>query len=693
VLMADSNFFEFFTVPLKYGDPSSALNRPGTIAVDATTARKIFGEVDPVGEILVLDNQDDYEVTAVYEDLPENSHFRHNVLLSMSSFGWVEQGHWLSANFNTYLKLEEGVKPEQLEAKFPAMIEKYCGPLIQQFLSMNMEEFAESGNALSFSLMPLMDIHLHSHKEDELGANGDIKYIYIFSIVAGFILLLACINFMNLATARSASRAKEVGVRKAMGALRLQLVSQFLAEALIISCISFVLAYAMAFLLLPAFNDLASKELDYGALLGSRFMIPMVLVLLLAALLAGSYPAFYLSAFRPVQVLKGKARSGMKSGWIRSTLVVFQFGISIVMIIGTGIVADQLSYIQNKNVGFNKDQVLMVQDTWLLRDKAESFRNEASRHSSISTSALTNFSPVGNYNNTDLYFKNADVSSDESLVINEAAVGYDFFETLEMEFLEGRGFDKDMASDSSAVVINETAMRQFGYENAVNDKIYALEGSPEEPAVTGYRIIGVVKDFHFQSMKHEIKPILFQLRSWANGAGLFKVKTKNLDETLNALEATWETFAPGQPFTYKFLDDQFEALYESEQRIGQIFQVFAFLSVFIACLGLFGLASFTAEQRTKEIGIRKVLGASIPSIIGLLSRDFLKLIVIAIVLAAPIAYYFMNQWLTDFEYRTALKPATFILAGILAFAVAWVAMGTQSYRAARANPAQSLKDE
>ncbi len=693
VLLADSNFFEFFTVKLKYGDAKTALDRPNVIALDETTAIKIFGDIDPVGEVLVLDNTTDYEVTAVYEDLPASSHFRQNMILSMESMEWARSGHWLSTNFNTYIKLREGKSAAQLEAKFPEMTDKYCAPLIQQFLNMNMEEFHESGNALSFSLMPLTDIHLHSQQDGELGANGDIKYIYIFGAIGVFILLLACINFMNLATARSANRAKEVGVRKAMGALKGQLVNQFLAEAFVISSISFILAYLLTFLLLPAVNDLALKELNYSALFEGRFLVPMLMVLVMASLLAGSYPAFYLSAFKPVEVLKGKARQGMRSGAIRSTLVVFQFGISIIMIIGTGIVSDQLAYIQSKDLGFNKDQVLQVEDTWLLRDKAYSFRTESARHSGIISNTLTNFAPTGHGNNSDLYFRTPEASSDQSLVIDEAHVGDDFFETLEIELAEGRFFSKEMGSDSTAVILNEAAIEQFGYDNPLGDKIYTYGGNSDAPEVTGYRIIGVVKNFHYRSMKHAISPLVFHYHKGVRSTALYKVKTEDLNQTIDFLEQTWEEFAPGQPFAYKFLDDQFNALYENEQRIGQIFQVFAFLSVFIACLGLFGLASFTAEQRTKEIGVRKVLGASIPSIIGLLSRDFMKLIGIAVLIAAPIAYYFMNVWLTDFEYRTALKPLTFVLAGAISFVVAWLAMGSQSYRAARANPAKSLKDE
>ncbi len=694
VIMADSNVFEFFTFPLVYGNPKTALNRPNMIAIDLTTSTKIFGDENPVGQVLVLDNQTDYEVGAVYEDLPSNSHFRPTVMLSMLSFDWVQNGHWLSTNFNTYIKLRPGASADELEAKFPDMVAKYCGPLIQQFLGMSLEEFSESGNAVGYSLMALTDIHLHSNKEDELAANGDVKYIYIFSAIAFFILLLACINFMNLSTARSANRAKEVGVRKVMGAYRKHLINQFLTEAILISLLSFTLAYAIAFSVLPLFNTLANKELVFGQLFQWQMVLTMLGIMLLVGLLAGSYPAFYLSAFKPAQVLKGKVRQGLKSGAIRSTLVVFQFSISIMMIIGTAIVFDQLSYIQNKKIGYNKDQIIIVEDTWLLRDQGEAFKNESARHAGVVTNTMSSFSPTGNWDNSDLYFKNPDLASDQSQVINKAFIDEDFIQTLGISLADGRNFSENYQADSLAVLINETAARQFGYENAVNDKIHTYWDEVDgEPVAAAFRIIGVVEDFHFQSMKNSITPLILHFSKQSRGRTMFKIEATSMEPALAHIRDTWDEFLPGQPFTYSFMDQEFQEMYESEQQIGDIFTVFAFLSIFIACLGLYGLASFTAEQRTKEIGIRKVLGASVASIVGLLSKEFIKLVITSFVVAAPVAYYFMGEWLTDFEYRTTLRPVTFIISGIIALAISWITMGSQSFLAARANPAQSLKDE
>lgn len=693
VLMADSNYFEFFGVELIQGDVKTALVRPNTIALSKTVAKKVFGNDNPIGETVVLDNQTDYEVTAVYPDLPTSSHMRHDMLLSMSTFGFARNGHWLSTNFNTYVKLKEGSTAQSLEAKFPDMIEQYCAPLIQQFLNMNMDEFRASGNGLNFTLIAMSDIHLHSNREGEIGANGDIKYVYIFSAVGLFILLLACINFMNLSTARSSKRAKEVGIRKVMGAYRKQLVGQFLSEAILLSLISFIIAYGLTLIALPYFNQLSGKELALSQAFSTPFLLTMLLVMVSVGFLAGSYPAFFLSAFRPVQVLKGKVAKGMKSGAIRSTLVVFQFSISIIMIIGTAIVFDQLSYIQNKKVGYDKDQVITVEDTWLLRDQAKTFKNESARHANVISNTMTSFTLTGNYNNSDLYFRSPAMASEESQVIREAYVDYDFVKTMGIELAYGRNFSKDFGTDSTAVLLNEAAIKLFGYEEALNNKIYAYGGSQENPEIEGYSIVGIVKDFHYQSLKNSIGPLVIHLSEGSNGQTLFKVKGNDIDGTLAHLKATWEEIAPGQPFAYGFLDQKYQALYENEKRTGDVFGVFAFLSIFIACLGLFGLASFTAEQRTKEIGIRKVLGASITGIITLLSKEFMKLVIVAFVIAAPLSYYFMDQWLTDFEYRTSLKPLTFIVSGVLALVIAWLTMSSQSYMAAKADPAKSLKDE
>lgn len=693
VLMADSNFFSFFTVPMIHGNPKTALVRPNTLVMDETTARKMFGNNNPVGRTLVLDNTTDYEVTGVYEDLPKNSHFRQNIILSVASFPRrAKSTNWVNTSFNTYIKFQDGVNAEQLENDFPEMIEKYIGPLIQKFFGQTLAEFKEAGNNVGFSLFPMELIHLHSDKDGELAPNSAISYIYIFSAVAIFILLLACINFMNLATARSASRAKEVGVRKVMGALKNQLVYQFISEAMVISFFSFLLAYLLTMVFLPSFNELAAKELTIAQLFNGSYVLLMFVIMLVVGLFAGSYPAFYLSRFQPAEVLKGKVKLGMKSGALRSLLVIFQFSISIVLMIGTAVVFDQLSFIQNKKLGFNKDQILMVEDAWILDKKVETFKTEVKRNINVENATVASFTPVGGNDNSDLYFKTPSGEADQSLVTNRARVDHDFLETLGIEMADGRFFSKEFLSDSNAVVINKAAVKMFGYEHPVGDKIYTYEGSQDEPQVVGLKIIGVMEDFHYKSLRDNITPLIFSLGR-STGFAMFKVNTDNMQQTIADIERTWSDIAPGQPFTYSFMDQKFDSMYEAEQKIGKIFTVFAILGILIACLGLFGLASFTAEQKTKEIGIRKALGASISGIVFMLSKNFIKLVVVAFALAVPAAYFAMGYWLEDFAYRTDIKPMTFIGIGLLAFAIAWLTMGFQSWKAARLNPVKSLREE
>jgi len=694
VVYTDKNFFSFWDFELIAGNAETCLERPNTLVISQSLAAKIFGDEDPVGQIIVLDNNDDWEVTGVYGDMPENSHFSYEMLLSMESREEAKSKMWRSFNFNTYLKLQDDYDPDLLEAKFPDLIEKYIGPEIQNFMGASMEEFYESGNEAGFYLFPLLDIHLYSDKMGELAVNGDIKYVLIFTAIALFILILACINFMNLSTARSAGRAKEVGVRKVMGAYKSQLRKQFLTEAFLITFISIIIAYSFSFILLDQFNTLADKEMTFNGLLSPVFILIMVGVLVVVGFLAGSYPAFFLSRFRPVEVLKGKLNLGLKGGGLRSTLVVLQFCVSIIMIIGTAIVYQQLSYIQNKKLGYSKDHILMIHDPWLMGDKAESYKNEALQHANILTGTMSSFLPVNTANNNNAWFPGSNSTKSETYVFHEYRVDHDYMETLGIEMKAGRSFSKDFPSDSLAVVINEAAMHRLGWsENeAIGKTLSTFDGYQDSIYTVSYKVIGIVKDFNFTSLKEKIEPLIFELGR-SRGYVSFKISSEDIPATINYLEDKWNEFAPSQPFAYSFLDDRFNEMYENEQKLGKIFGVFAFLAIFIACLGLYGLAAFTAEQRRKEIGVRKVLGASIASIITLLSKEFLKLVGIAFLIAAPIAYYFMSEWLQDFENRTNINLMVFILAGVVALVIAWVTMGFQSWNAARINPAQSLKDE
>jgi putative ABC transport system permease protein len=692
VSFVDANFFEFWDFTLVNGDPKTCLERPNTLAISKSLAEKVFGNDDPVGKMVVMDNDEDWEVSGVFDDMPSNSHFKLDILLSMESREESKSKFWMSFNFNTYLKLQKGFNPADLEAKFPDLIERKIGPEIEQFMGASMEEFYQAGNSAGFLLFPLKKIHLYSDKLGDIDQNGDIQYVYIFSAVALFILLLACINFMNLSTARSAGRAKEVGVRKVLGAYKAQLINQFLSEAYLITFISIILAYIISFLVLPSFNVLADKNIDAQGLLSINFLVMMVIILFVVGALAGSYPAFYLSNFKPVETLKGKLNLGLKGGGLRSFLVVLQFSVSIIMIIGTIIVFNQLSYIQNKKLGYSKDHVLMIHDPWMMGDKAESFKNEVIQYTDVFAGTMSGFLPVPSSDNNNLWFPGANPTKDESYVFHEFRVDHDYINTLEIEIAHGRSFSKDFPSDSTALLINEAAVLQLGWTDAVGKTLSTYGGSQENPIVEVYKIIGVVKDFHFTSLKDRIEPLVFELGK-SRGFVSFKVNGENVATTIDFIENKWNEFAPGQPFQYSFLDDRFNDMYKEEQKLGKIFTVFASLAIFIACLGLYGLAAFTAEQKRKEIGVRKVLGASISSIITLLSKEFLKLVGIAFLIASPISYFVMSKWLEDFENRTQINFMVFLVAGIAALVIAWFTMSFQSWSAARVNPARSLKDE
>jgi len=699
VVWTDSTFFKIFTVPVLEGNPATALSKPNDIAISKTLADKLFPDSSAVGQTLILDNRWPVKVTAVYADMPDNGHFRFNMLIALSGLDEAQAPNFLSNNFNTYILLREGTDPKAFEAKLPTYVEKYVGPQAAQVLGgeFTMEKFKASGNKLEYTLMPLQAIHLHSDLTAEFRANGDITYVYLFAAIAIFILLIACINFMNLSTARSANRAKEVGVRKVMGSLRSHLIRQFLMESTLLTLFSFALALALAYLFIPIFNSLSQKNL---VLPFGDFRLYLIVIggAIVIGGLAGLYPSFFLSAFKPVNVLKGQVSLGMKSGFIRSALVVFQFVISIFLVIGTITVNRQLNYIQNKKIGFKKDQVLIIQDAYALQNNSEAFKNEVMKNSFIQSGTVTGFLPVSSWRSDNSHWPAGNQPTQENMVgLQTWEVDHDYVNTMGMTIKEGRYFSREFLSDSSAVVLNETAVKRFNLTEPLGKKIATYtwntpEGTPDPKSLREYTIVGIVEDFHFESLKQNISPLGLYLKS-SNGSVAFRFEAKNTQEVIKTIEQTWKTMAPGQPFQYSFMDEDFSRMYDNEQRLGQTFAVFAGLAILIACLGLFALTAFTAEQRTKEIGIRKVLGASVGSIVLLLSKEFGKLIIIAFVVASPLAWYSVNWWLKNYTYKVEIGILVYILAGGFAFLVAWLTMGYQSIKAATSNPVQSLRSE
>ncbi|WP_339792395.1 MAG: ABC transporter permease [Imperialibacter sp.] len=696
VAYADVNVFDFFGINMISGDPATALKEPKTLVITEALAKKLFGDDEAVGKVVKISNDQDYKITGVMESLPQNTHFHFDILASMETLDEAKNAIWLSQNFQTYFRLTEGASVENLEAKFPEMVEKYIGPELERFMGASMEDFAEAGNNIGYYMTPVTDIHLHSQVDVQLGPPGDIKYVYIFSAVAAFILIIACVNFMNLATARSANRAKEVGVRKVMGAYRHNLITQFLLESLIITAISFVVAIGLLAVALPYFNELTGKVFSLSILTTPTLAVSLVAILIVVGLLAGSYPAFFLSAFQPASVLKGKLNIGMKSGSLRSVLVVLQFSISIFLVVGTLIVFDQLDYIQKKKLGYDREQLIVLQNTYVLDKSIESFKNEVVANNYFKSGSISGFLPIRSNSNNSAMFPGRNPKSNSTTSLAMFYVDYDYIPTLGMELIEGRNFSKDFGADSTGVIINEATAKQFGIaDDPIGQELGTFDGDdsdPEDLRIKVFKVIGVVKDFHFESLKTDIRPAVIFLGE-STSRITFKLNTIEYAEAISFLHSKWDEFAPGQPFEYAFYDEEFNAEYKAEEKIGEIFGIFAGLAIFIACLGLFGLAAFTAEQRTKEVGIRKVLGASISSIILLLSKEFMKLVLIAFVITVPLAWFAMDAWLQDFAYRTTIGAGVFALAGGLSFVIAWLTMSVHSFKAAAMNPSSSLRTE
>lgn len=700
-VFADPSIFEVFTIPLFHGNQAEALTRPNTVAISEEMALKYFGTPDAVGETITLLDTFDFEVTGVYENMPETSHFRFNFLLSMSTIDEADNNMWLSNNFRTYILLKEGTDPKAFEENFETIKKTYIEPQLQQFMGIGMEEFEAAGNRADYRLQPLTDIHLHSDLTGEFRANGNIMYVYIFSGLAVFILLLACINFMNLSTARSSQRAKEVGVRKTLGSARRQLTGQYLFESLMLSFIALILGLFLVELTLPYFSNISGRSLstDY---ISDSFISSLILgIVILTGLLAGTYPALFLSSLSPVRVLKGTFLERKGHRFFRKGLVVFQFSISIVIVVGLLTINKQLQFIQSKNVGFEKDQVIVVEDAYNIgnsSDAVDDFKDAMMDHTIFETATITSFLPVEGFGLDDRTYwpKGATPTQNNTVNMQRWRVDADYIETLGMELVEGRNFSDERETDRNAVILNEAAADRFGFEEPIGEviAIYASndDGSINQEVILEFEIIGVVKNFHYKSLRDNITPLgLFYEPSYGNVA--FKIAGENAGMAIDLLEEEWNNRAAGQPFIYSFLDERFDRMYRSENRVQNLMASFSVLAIFIACLGLFGLSAYSAERRSKEIGIRKIMGASISSVLGLMSKEFLQLIIVSFVIAAPVSYFAMQQWLQEFTYRTEIGVTVFALAGIGTLIIAMTTVSWQSIKAAVANPVDSLRSE
>jgi len=695
VLFADPSLFDVFTLPILYGNKATALTEPNTIVLTASMAKKYFNRLDVVGESLITDADKPMKITAVIKDIPEQSHFHADFFISSSSFPESSSPEWLRSSFNTYVLMRKGADYKNLEAQFPSLLRKYSGGEMQSELKMSIDQFEKGGSYFRMNMIPLTDIHLHSNQTGELGINSTVQYVYIFSAIAIFILLIACVNFMNLSTARSSNRAREVGVRKVLGSARKYLIAQFLSESILITLVAVIIAIAIAIAFIPAFNQLSNKNITINVHT-LVWLIPVsVIAVLVIGFMAGLYPAFFLSAFQPIDVLKGKISNGFKGGRLRSFLVVFQFSISIFLITGTLVIYNQLHYIQNRDLGFNRDQVLVIKNVFELGDHVKTLKQEVKQIPGVQDATLTGYLPTSMGRTTEIFYKEAVDDPKKSIFPQSWSVDEDYIKTLGMKMVAGRNFSAQMPSDSNALVINETAAKFLGFTNPVNKIIYenvvSVTSDGTKTSFKPYTIIGVVKDFNFSSLRDNISPVVMKLRNDIGSLSI-KVNTANIPALLSQIQNNWQSLSSAH-MQYSFMDQDFDALYRQEQRTGTIFIAFTILAIAIACLGLFGLAAYAAEQRTKEIGIRKVLGASITNIARMLSADFVKLVAIAILIATPISWYLAQQWLQGFAYRVSIQWWVLALAGFIAILIAIITISFQSIKAAIANPVESLRSE
>ena len=682
----DSSFFDIFTFPLVQGDAKTALADPHTVVLSESMADKYFGDENPIGEVITGDDLYAFTVTGVMRDMPSNSHFHFDFLASYASLAphglysepSTMQHHGFSHDLFTYLLLQEGYAPEDLEEELPGFLDKYLGEMLKSV-----------GIEARPYLQPVTDIHLHSNMEAEIRANSSIRYVYIFACLAVFILAIACVNFVNLSTARSARRAQEVGMRKVLGAHRNQLIKQFTGESVLVSVIALVIALGLVHLLMPQFNLLSGKALamDYQ----SAWLAPtLVGIALVTGIAAGGYPAFILSSFRPVAVLTGALKAGASHSLLRKVLITFQFCISIVMIIGTLVIFDQLAYMQNKPLGFDEDNLVVVRlpDEEALRGYP-AYRDALLQYPEILNVSSANSIPGGQ---TSLNLVTPEgMQEDGSPVYQMIEADFGYIETLGIEMASGRTFSRAFGADSTACLINEAAVRTLGWENPIGRTFRLTAEDDTDPPVN---VIGVMADFHVQSLHQPITPLMVRLDADPASFMVVRLHGADVSRGLDILQNQWRKTYPNHPaMDYSFLDDDLEQLYQAERRLGSVFIAGAALSILIACMGLLGLSSFMAEQRTREIGVRKVLGATIPNVILLLSRDFTRLILLAFVLGAPAGYYAMQSWLEDFPYRIEPGLGAFMIAGVAALSVAWLTVGYQSFKAATANPAEAVHAE
>jgi len=681
--VADDQFFKVFSFPFIQGNPETVLSAPQTAVISESAAKKYFGDSDPIGKSLTFYDQD-FQVTGIYRDMPPNSHFHFDILCSITSFPRYLEPSWGYNVFKTYVLLREGGSTDALQDKLNDIVKKYMFRSAEEY-----EAVLAKGNSTTFPLQSMTEIHLHSHLLWEFEANGNGTYVRFFTIIALFILLIAVFNYINLSTARSTRRALEVGIRKTVGSTRTSLVRQFMVESVSTSLIALVLALVFIQILMPAFRQLVGMPW-----LGILYMqYPLLFIVLIAltiliGVIAGIYPSLLLSSFKPIAVLSGKVRKGLKSSRFRSGLVVLQFSLSIMLIVCTLVVRKQMGFVQSQSLGFDREQVVVVKTFGQMSEKLSTLKDALLRNPAVV--AVSASSSVSGTSFTNLGFRMEGSTSGHGT--NLFAVDSDFLDVMKLEMVEGRFFSKEIPSDGHALILNESEVYSLGTDDLLDKRFEIWVGELEE-----FHVIGIVKDFHYESFHEPVKPLgLIMIPGayrWGEAYVSVRIRPENVRTTMAFIRQTWEEIVPRMPFEYSFLDTIYNDLYQNEERTGRVFTIFTLFALFVACLGLLGLSSFAAEQRTKEIGIRKVLGANVPGILFMLSKEYLKWIIVASIIASPLAYLVMKKWLQSFAYQTSIGYWIFGLSSVAALVIALVAVSYQSMKVASANPVNALKYE
>lgn len=688
----DPSFFDFFGIPLLAGNKETALNNANTVVLTESVAQRIFNTTDIVGKSVLLSNKTTYKVTGVIENLPKNSFLKnHGIFLSMDGYPDSKGDLWGSMNYYTYVKLMPGTDIKAFDKKVAGILETYMLPWAKKvFPGMTAESFAASGDYINYYTIPFKDIYLYSDREAEMSETGSIQDIYILGLVGLFLVFLACVNFINLSTAQSLKRAKEIGIRKTLGSNKSNLIWQFISESQLVAFIAMVIALGASLVVVPYFNDLAKKDIHIP-IENPFFWIAILIVTLVLGFISGSYPAFFMSRFKPVETLKGEIKGKIGGSVVRSGLVIFQFTVAVVLIIGTLVVFRQLKFIQDKDLGFDKEQVLLIDNVFSAGNQLDAFKAEVEKISNVSSTTVSSQMPTPSDRSNSTFFLEGKTNLDDALQIQEWAVDYDYINTLGLHFVAGRDFDKSNATDTEAVIINEASLETLGLSpnEAIGSRISEVD-SGDSPVK--YTIIGVIKNFHYEPMREKIGALALFLDK-SNGMMAVKIQSKDYAATIGMIENLWKERAPGQPFDYSFMDEDFEKTYSKDRRLSTILIIFTGLSIFIACLGLFGLATFNGQRRFKEIGIRKVLGASVSQITVGLTLDFLKLVSVATLIALPLGWYAMHNWLQNFSYRTSIGWEVLVGAVLLVAIIAILTVSYQSIKAATANPVKSLKTE